>query len=88
MDNTKIIKIVDPQAGRIEEQVLETKPTVSHLTELESLGLGQFKTLQEAATTSEFPTLLLSGLKSILFDSYAGDLRERIDFGANSPSTM
>lgn len=66
MDNVqKIIQIEDPVAGKIRETI--ARPT---LRETVALNLGKYQTLREAATTSEFPSLLRDGLKAILFDSY------------------
>lgn len=65
----KIIKIDDAQAGKITETVINTTP--APVREAFPLG-GKFRSLREAATTSEFPVLLQSGLKAILFDAYNG----------------
>lgn len=74
---TKIIHIVDPQTGQIREtevqhgtgeQNAERKPNARSLKE--AMGLQKYASLREAATTSDFPTLLRDGLKQILFNSY------------------
>lgn len=66
----KIIKILDPQAGRLEETVLSEKPAENaNLFEQAVFG-GKKMTLAEAATTGEFPTLLRQGIRSIAFDRY------------------
>ena len=73
MDNqTKVIDILDPQSGTIKETVNPgvKEGTNERLTEMQQLGLGKYKTLKEAATTSEFPTQLRLGLKQILFTAY------------------
>lgn len=62
---SKVITIEDPQAGKLKETILT--PTVR---ETVALQLGNYQSLREAATTSEFPALLRDGLKAILFDSY------------------
>lgn len=74
---TKIIHILDPQTGTIKETSYEHGQGSDSAGEraaakpmLESLGLGKYTSLKEAATTSEFPLLLRSGLKQILFNSY------------------
>ena len=74
MADSKVIEIVDPQAGIVKENVNPgVKPVEEEgqrLTEMQKLGLGKYKTLKEAATTSEFPTQLRLGLKQILFTAY------------------
>lgn len=79
----KIITILDPQTGTIKESQVEYgtggEIAAAHQAEqlntrgnwqMESLGLGKYANLREAATTSEFPALLRTGLKQILFNSY------------------
>lgn len=83
----KVIKIEDVQAGKISETVINTTATTASelltqvhggdtrtasLTENGRGLFGKYRSLREAATTSEFPVLLQSGLKAILFDSYNG----------------
>lgn len=79
MDNfkgmTKVIQIIDPQTGTIRETTYEhgageETTSVMGRPTMESLGLGKYKRISEAATTSEFPVLLRQGLKQILFSSY------------------
>lgn len=70
MNTNKIIEILDPQAGRLRETVLQDAPAKADLFEAKP---GQRRmTLQEAATTSEFPTLLRDGIRAIVYESYAG----------------
>src|SRR3990167_3200966 len=70
---TKIIKILDPQAGRLQESILEEKPIQNeNLFEQATGGYGHKVTLQEASVTSDFPTLLRDGIRSIAFDRYMG----------------
>jgi len=70
---TKIIKILDPQAGRLQESILEEKPIQNeNLFEQATDGYGHKVTLQEASVTSDFPTLLRDGIRSIAFDRYMG----------------
>lgn len=70
---SKIIEILDPQAGTLRETVLDADaaPASSNRPLFESRGKPHM-TLQEASTTNEFPMLLRDGIKSIAFDSYAG----------------
>lgn len=71
MDKTKIINILDPQSGRLEETVIEHRaPEQSDLL-LEANGRSV--SLHEAAeiTTAMFPQLLRTGLKPILFSEYS-----------------
>ena len=75
MNKSKIIEILDPQAGRVKETEIEevTENSASHV-EGKSLfegKRGQRMTLQEASTLNEFPVLLRDGIRSITFDSYA-----------------
>ena len=67
----KIIKILDPQAGTVQESVMEEKAGGNeHLFENAVFG-GQKKTLMEAAmNTADFPQLLRDGIKTIAFDRY------------------
>jgi len=65
---TKIIKILDPQAGRLQETILEEKPQAENL--FESRFGSRRTTLMEAATTDEFPVLLRDGIRAIAYDRY------------------
>lgn len=69
----KVIRIDDVQAGKITETTISTTPPAA-VTEAAPRGVfgTQYRSLREAATTSEFPVLLQSGLKAILFDAYNG----------------
>jgi hypothetical protein len=69
----KLIEIVDPQAGRLRETVLNDTPAGEHPL-FESGHGGRQRTLQEVAENnlSVFPQLLRDGLRAIMFDSYAG----------------
>ena len=70
---TKIIKILDPQAGKLQENILTERPPANeHLFEQAANGLGHRMTLMEASVTSEFPSLLRDGIRSIAFDRYMG----------------
>ena len=71
MNIDKIIKILDPQAGRIRETELGDQAPDLSAPLLGARG-GRRMTLQEAVTTADFPTLLRDGIRSIAFDSYAG----------------
>lgn len=64
---SKIIDIKDPVAGEIQETVITPN---SGVRETVPLTFGNYTSLREAATTSEFPALLRDGLKAILFNSY------------------
>lgn len=65
---TKIIKILDPQAGTLQETVLKEQPVTSQLFEAKN---GRRITLEEASTTGEFPVILRDGIRSIAFAAYA-----------------
>ena len=67
---TKIINILDPQAGTIRETVLEDREPTRQL--FESRRGMRPMTLREASTTAEFPVLLRDGIRAIAFDAYAG----------------
>lgn len=74
---TKVIHIVDPQSGMIQETEYQhssgkdkAEMALVGRNTMESLGLGKYTRLSEAATTSEFPVLLRQGLKQILFSAY------------------
>lgn len=71
MDKSKIIDILDPQKGELKETIVEAKPAPQHDLLLEANGRAM--TLREAAeiTTSDFPQLLRTGLRPILFSEYA-----------------
>jgi len=71
MDATKIIKILDPQSARLEETIIERKPTPQGDLLLETNGRSV--RLSEAAeiTTAMFPQLLRTGLRPILFSEYS-----------------
>lgn len=72
---SKIIDILDPQAGTIKESVRETPEGSAPETGrnlFESKRNGRPITLAEAATTSDFPIVLRDGIRSIAFDAYAG----------------
>ena len=72
MNKQKIIEILDPQAGRLRETIVDNEsdpPSSDALFEVKRGGRRM--TLTEAATLNEFPVLLRDGVRSILFDSYA-----------------
>lgn len=76
---SKIIKVLDPQAGNIQETHISDNaadptadgqlPAANALFEARP---GKHVSLSEASTTNEFPTLLRDGIKTIAFDRYAG----------------
>lgn len=66
--DSKIIEVIDPVAGKIKETVVPVGTT--SLKETTPLNLGKYTSLREASTTSEFPALLRDGLKAILFNTY------------------
>lgn len=70
---SKIIEILDPQAGTLRETVIDSNaaPPISSRSLFEARG-GRVMTLEEASTTNEFPMLLRDGIRSIAFDAYAG----------------
>ena len=72
MNKSKIIEILDPQAGRLKETEFEhvegDAPQASSRALFES-GPARRMTLQEASTLNEFPILLRDGIRSITFDS-------------------
>jgi hypothetical protein len=73
-DAVKLIKIIDPQAGTLRESVLEAPPVNPNpILEVKAPN-GRRMSLREVAENnlSIFPTLLRSGLRAIMFDSYAG----------------
>lgn len=68
---SKIIKILDPQAGRTEETIVrESDAGPSALSLFEVQRGRRPMSLLEAATTSEFPQLLRDGIRAIAFDRY------------------
>ena len=73
MNTQKIIEILDPQAGTIRETVGQsfTGPVLDVEQLFAARRNGHRITLQEAATTNEFPVILRDGIRSITFDSYA-----------------
>jgi hypothetical protein len=69
----KIIQILDPQAGTLKETVLEPKSLDIDVKQLFESHAGRRRmTLEEASTTQDFPVILRDGIRSIVFDSYAG----------------
>lgn len=64
----KIIKILDPQAGRLQETELHEKPGAN--LPLFETRPGRRMTLEEASTLADFPVLLRDGIRSIAFDRY------------------
>jgi hypothetical protein len=70
LNATKLIEVIDPQAGTLKETVKE-RPTVGDLIFEHE---GRPMSLREAAefSMSEFPQLFRSALKPILFGEYAG----------------
>ena len=74
MDNTsKIIEILDPQAGKLKETVKTEaeQPPPSEIKSLFESRNGRTISLSEASTLSDFPVLLRDGIRSITYDYYA-----------------
>ena len=69
INTTKLIEIIDPQAGTIRETVLGGAPAVPEHDPLMEVAKRKMQLL-ELATTSQFPQLMRDGLKPILFNSY------------------
>jgi hypothetical protein len=77
LNKSKIIEILDPQAGRLRESEIEhvadeAEVEVSPQSLFEARPALRRMSLLEAASTAEFPALLRDGIRSIAFDSYAG----------------
>src|SRR3990167_4966982 len=72
-DNAKLIRIVDPAAGRLQETML-TPPEHDTERPLFESKHGRTLTLREVAENnlSIFPSLLRDGLRGIVYESYAG----------------
>lgn len=69
LNTSKLIEIIDPQAGEIKETTFDAGATAS--ARLDAAIAGQYMRLSEAAaTTSQFPALLRGTLRTILFDVY------------------
>jgi hypothetical protein len=85
----KVIEILDPQAGTLKETVIENKPEGQfdgrQLFEARR-GNGKRVTLEEASTTAEFPVILRDGIRSIVFDSYAGQATTWQEWAMQMPS--
>jgi hypothetical protein len=64
----KIIKILDPQSGSLQETELHERPGTD--LPLFEARPGRKMTLEEASTLAEFPVLLRDGVRSIAFDRY------------------
>lgn len=71
MDTSKIIEILDPQAGKIKETVLQDQPNTEKQSLFEAKN-GRYANLLEASSTTDFPALLRDGIKAIVYDSYSG----------------
>src|SRR3972149_8495224 len=86
----KIIKIIDPQAGTIQETVIDqnTAPTYDTKQLFEVKRNGRRITLEEASTTGEFPVILRDGIRSIVFDSYAGQPTTWQEWAMQMPSEI
>jgi hypothetical protein len=85
----KIIKILDPQAGTLQETVIDSNPvsTVDAKQLFEGIRRnGKRITLEEASTTGEFPVILRDGIRSIVFDSYAGQPTTWQEWAMQMPS--
>jgi len=67
---SKVIQIVDPQAGMLRETAISNLSVPTRINENGGLLSGRYTSLREAANTAEFPALLRDGLKAILFDTY------------------
>jgi phage major head subunit gpT-like protein len=70
IDRGKIIDIIDPQAGTLRETVVQPPTAPENLFEVGGRRTPLW--LLAATYTSTFPQLLKSGLRAILFDTYAG----------------
>ncbi len=70
---SKIIDILDPQAGTVRETVTtpETVAPTSRINLFETQRGHRPMNLMEASTLSDFPVILRDGIRSIAFDSYA-----------------
>lgn len=64
----KIIKILDPQSGRLQETELTERPGTD--LALFETKPGRRMNLEEASTLADFPVLLRDGVRSIAFDRY------------------
>ena len=73
LDTSKIIRILDPQAGRLSESVIDENAAPAPVRGLFEARPGMRQaSLLEASVLNEFPVLLRDGIRSITFDSYAG----------------
>ena len=72
MNTQKIIEILDPQAGKLRETILQDAAPNQNLSLFESKPGQRAMTLQEAVNTAGFPVILRDGLKAIVYESYAG----------------
>lgn len=74
INKSKIIEILDPQAGRLRETEIDHSEDapVTAQSLFETRPALRRQTLLEASSTVDFPTLLRDGIRSIAFDSYAG----------------
>lgn len=80
LDTSKLIKVLDPQAGKLEETALTPRrldaQDAGQLFEayiaqrMNSKRRFTLLEIEEAVGTSEFPTLLRDGIRPILFDAY------------------
>lgn len=83
MNVTKIIEILDPQAGTVRESVLQSVNDDGPKNLFEARPGARPVTLMEAAQTDHFPSLLRDGIKAIAFDRYAAvptTWQEIVDF--------
>lgn len=73
MNTTKIIQILNPQAGTLSETVIDQSaaPLSNMPGQLLLGGPRDRMSLREASVLNEFPVLLRDGVKSITFDRYA-----------------
>lgn len=71
-EQTKLIEILDPQAGKVRETVLTGEAPVNEQSAL--MKNGERMSLKEAATTysSTFPQLLQADLQTRFFNTYRG----------------
>lgn len=80
LDVSKVIKVLDPQSGKIEEtskapRRLDAQDAGQLFEAYIARRMGSARRftlleIEEAVGTSEFPTLLRDGIRPILFDSY------------------
>jgi hypothetical protein len=71
LNKAKLIEVLDYQAGTVRETSLDEAPAQTDESPFLGRRNGRPIRLSEAATTSEFPTLLRDGIKPRFFERYA-----------------